>query len=187
MQVCSDKLPSAVSVAYFDTVFHRSLPPHISTYPINPTIAQERGLRKYGFHGISCASRHQLFHRQVIKLLYVDAYILRQVSKYLHKPSNELNLILLHLGSGASACAIRNGKSYDTSMGLTPVSGLPGATRSGAIDPSLIFHYTNKANKITHDPSMVEDVQVTLVCSGSLSLYYRLQGPEKLLNDDVIL
>lgn len=65
-----------------------------------------------------------------------------------------LNLIVLHLGSGASVCAIKQGRSLDTSMGLTPLTGLPGATRSGAIDPSLIFHYTNKAGRITHDPSI---------------------------------
>lgn len=92
-----------------------------------------------------------------------DSYILRSVASYLQKAPDTLNLILLHLGSGASACAVRGGKSYDTSMGLTPVSGLPGATRSGAIDPSLIFHYTNKAGTITHDPSMAADLPVTLV------------------------
>ncbi|KXN81337.1 putative acetate kinase, partial [Leucoagaricus sp. SymC.cos] len=139
IKVCTDVLPRAVSVAYFDTIFHRSMPPHISTYPVDQTIAEEHGLRKYGFHSISYP------------------YILNSVSAYLQKPASSLNLILLHLGSGASACAIRNGKSYDTSMSLTPVSGLPGATRSGAIDPSLIFHYdTNKAGKITHYLSLVD-------------------------------
>ncbi|KZP31656.1 hypothetical protein FIBSPDRAFT_944734 [Athelia psychrophila] len=68
------------------------------------------------------------------------------------QPSESLNLIVLHLGSGASACAIQNGRSLDTSMGLTPLNGLPGATRSGAVDPSLIFHYTNSAGKMSHDP-----------------------------------
>jgi acetate kinase len=149
IHLCSSSLPGAVSIAYFDTTFHRSIPPHISTYPIDQTIAQERGLCKYGFHGISYA------------------YIIRQISAHLNKSIPSLSLILLHLGSGASACAIRHGKSYDTSMGLTPVSGLPGATRSGTIDPSLIFHYTNKAGKITHDPSMAVDIQVTLVRPGS--------------------
>ena len=67
----------------------------------------------------------------------------------------------MHLGSGASICAIREGQSLDTSMGLTPVSGLPGATRSGLVDPSLIFHYTNRAGRITHDPSQAVDVRVT--------------------------
>lgn len=114
--------------------------------------------------------------------MFVDAFILRAVSQYLLKvchdafaftievdirfllqPSKSLNLILLHLGSGASACVIKNGESLDTSMGLTPLNGLPGATRSGSVDPSLIFHYTNKAGRITHDPSMATHVGVTTV------------------------
>ena len=93
----------------------------------------------------------------------VDAFILRAVSGFLKKPPSSTNLIVLHLGSGASACAIRHGKSLDTSMGFTPLSGLPGATRSGSVDPSLIFHYTNKAAKITYDPSMVVDLHITEV------------------------
>lgn len=70
-------------------------------------------------------------------------------------------MIALHLGSGASACAIRDGKSIDTSMGLTPLSGLPGATRSGDVDPSLIFHYTSEASRISH--KQAKDVGVTEV------------------------
>lgn len=68
----------------------------------------------------------------------------------------------MHLGSGASVCAIKNGKSLDTSMGLTPLTGLPGATRAGGVDPSLIFHYTNKAGRISHDKSQAVNVPVTL-------------------------
>lgn len=74
-----------------------------------------------------------------------------------------LNLIVLHLGSGASACVIKDGTSLDTSMGLTPLDGLPGATRSGAIDPSLIFHYTNKAGRMSHDPNLSRDLRITEV------------------------
>ena len=74
---------------------------------------------------------------------------------------SETNVIAMHLGSGASICAIALGKSLDTSMGLTPVSGLPGATRSGAIDPSLIFHYTNRAGRMSHDRSLAVNVHVT--------------------------
>ena len=68
----------------------------------------------------------------------------------------------MHLGSGASVCAIKNGKSLDTSMGLTPLTGLPGATRSGGVDPSLIFHYTNKAGRMSHDRSQAVNIHVTL-------------------------
>ena len=67
----------------------------------------------------------------------------------------------MHLGSGASVCAIKQGKSLDTSMGLTPLSGLPGATRSGIVDPSLIFHYTNRAGRMTHDKSQAVNIHVT--------------------------
>jgi len=91
----------------------------------------------------------------------IDSYILRTVSEYLERPTSSLNLIVLHLGSGASVCAISEGKSFDTSMGLTPLSGLPGATRSGSVDPSLIFHYTNKAGKISHDQKQAVDLHVT--------------------------
>ena len=72
----------------------------------------------------------------------------------------------MHLGAGASVCAVRNGVSLDTSMGLTPLDGLPGATRSGTVDPSLIFHYTNKAGKISHDPNLAVKVGVTQVKQG---------------------
>ena len=96
-------------------------------------------------------------------LNYLDAFVLRAVSKFLKQAPENLNLIVLHLGSGASACAIKHGRSLDTSMGLTPLNGLPGATRSGAIDPSLIFHYTNRAGRITHDPSFAAHVGVTEV------------------------
>ncbi|KAL0059882.1 hypothetical protein AAF712_013364 [Marasmius tenuissimus] len=135
--------PIANSIAFFDTAFHCTIPHHISSLPIDQSVATKRGLKKYGFHGLSYA------------------FILRSVSQFLQRSPESLNLIVLHLGSGASVCAIKEGKSYDTSMGLTPVSGLPGATRSGAIDPSLIFHYTNKAEKITHDPNAASNLHVT--------------------------
>ncbi|KDR79039.1 hypothetical protein GALMADRAFT_244781 [Galerina marginata CBS 339.88] len=144
IKACIAALPDTKSIAYFDTSFHRSIPTHVSSYAIDPVIAKKRGLQKYGFHGLSYS------------------FILRSVSHFLEKPPESLNLIILHLGSGASACVVKSGKSLDTSMGLTPLNGLPGATRSGSIDPSLIFHYTNKAGRITHDPSMATHVGVTM-------------------------
>ncbi|KAM0259564.1 hypothetical protein ACHAQJ_003290 [Trichoderma viride] len=115
---CMKQLPDAINVACFDSQFHSTIPLHISTYPINQAIAKKNRLRKYGFHGISYA------------------FISRSVADFLGKDVNQLNIIALHLGSGASACAIKSGKSWDTSMGLTPLAGLPGATRSGSVDPS---------------------------------------------------
>lgn len=85
------------SITYFDSAFHRTLPDYVKTYPINQEVARANGLRKYGFHGISYA------------------FILRSVAQYLGKPIGQTNLIAMHLGSGASICAIKDGKSFDTS------------------------------------------------------------------------
>ncbi|OAL69296.1 acetate kinase [Trichophyton violaceum] len=126
IKTCLQEVPSAKSVAYFDTTFHQCLPDYIKTYPIDPEVAKLKMLRKYGFHGISFS------------------FILRSVSEFLHKPASESSLIALHLGSGASVCAIQDGKSIETTMGLTPLSGLPGATRSGDIDASLAEEILNK-------------------------------------------
>jgi acetate kinase len=117
VKFCVSELPKTRNVAVFDSQFHQSLPEHIRTYPINQEIAKKNKLRKYGFHGISYS------------------FITRSVARFLGKKEEETNLIILHLGSGASACAVKNGKSWNTSMGLTPLAGLPGATRSGTLDP----------------------------------------------------
>ncbi|KAK2027016.1 acetate kinase [Colletotrichum zoysiae] len=138
---CVKQLPDAVNVACFDTQFHTTIPAHIHTYPINPDMAKKNHLKKYGFHGVSYS------------------FITRAVSKFLGKETKDLNIIALHLGSGASACAIRNGQSWDTSMGLTPVSGLPGATRSGNVDPSLVFHYASDVGKLS--PNSTSQLHLT--------------------------
>lgn len=135
VRAVADILPNARNVAYFDSSFHNTIPDYICTYPIDQDIARKNKLRKYGFHGISYS------------------FIVHAVSDYLKKPSEELNIVALHLGSGASACCIKNGKSHDTSMGLTPLAGLPGATRSGSIDPSLMFHFTHSAGKPSRSSS----------------------------------
>lgn len=135
------QLPNVKNIAFFDSAFHQHMPDYVKTYAIDQKIAEEKGLRKYGFHGISYS------------------YITRTVANYLQKKPSELNIIALHLGSGASACAIRNGQSIDTSMGLTPLSGLPGGSRSGDVDPSLIFHYTSSASKMS--PSSTKDLHIS--------------------------
>ncbi|KAK6510648.1 hypothetical protein TWF506_009750 [Arthrobotrys conoides] len=118
--------PKATNIAFFDSSFHNSLPDFIKAYPIDQKIAKERKLRKYGFHGLSYC------------------WIVKNVARFLEKDPSEISIIALHLGSGASMCAIKNGESYDTSMGLTPLEGLPGGSRSGTMDPSLVFHYSSR-------------------------------------------
>ncbi|KAI4956611.1 hypothetical protein J4E91_000824 [Alternaria rosae] len=135
VRAVADILPHAKNIAYFDSSFHNTLPDYICTYPIDQTVAHKNKLRKYGFHGISYS------------------FIANAVATHLNKPLEQTNIIALHLGSGASACCIKGGKSLDTTMGLTPLAGLPGATRSGSIDPSLMFHYTHSAGKPSHSSS----------------------------------
>ncbi|QSZ28899.1 hypothetical protein DSL72_003405 [Monilinia vaccinii-corymbosi] len=138
---CISCLPNTRNIAVFDTAFHSSLPSHVSTYPIDQEIAQRNGLRKYGFHGISYA------------------FITRSVAEFLGKEEGDTNIIALHLGSGASACVVKRGKSWDTSMGLTPLAGLPGATRSGTLDPSLVFHYATNVGKLS--PSSTDSLHIS--------------------------
>ncbi len=113
--------PRAVQVAVFDTAFHSTLPPEAAIYP-GPYEWYERGIRRYGFHGIS----HQYCAMRAAELLQTDV--------------TKLRLITCHLGSGCSLAAIEYGKSIDTTMGFTPLDGLMMGTRSGSIDPGIIFH-----------------------------------------------
>lgn len=127
VRACLSVLPSHTSVLLFDTLFHQTLPREVYTYALPPADAGLQlpiPLRKYGFHGLSYAS------------------IVRTLSARLNKPADTLNLVVAHLGSGASACCIHLGKSIDTTMGLTPLEGLVGGTRTGTIDPTAIFHHT---------------------------------------------
>ena len=114
--------PTVPHVAVFDTAFHRSMPPAAYTYAIDPSVAAAHDVRRYGFHGIS----HQV--------------VSRQAAAHLGRPAHELKQIVLHLGNGASACAIDRGSSIATSMGLTPLEGLVMGTRSGDIDPGALLH-----------------------------------------------
>ncbi|RAH48051.1 putative acetate kinase [Aspergillus brunneoviolaceus CBS 621.78] len=138
---CRTEIPDVKSITFFDSAFHQTIPEHVRTYPIDPEVAKSKGLRKYGFHGISYS------------------YILRSVAEFLNKPVEQTSVIAMHVGSGASMCAIKDGKSVDTTMGLTPLAGLPGATRSGDIDPSLVFHYTSEAGKLS--PASTKEMHIS--------------------------
>lgn len=115
-------LPGVPHFAVFDTAFHQSMPAEAYTYAIDRALAAEYGVRKYGFHGTS----HQ--------------FVAEQTAGVLGRPLEELKLIVLHLGNGASATAVDGGRSIDTSMGLTPLQGLVMGTRSGDLDPAVLVH-----------------------------------------------
>lgn len=114
--------PGLPHVAVFDTAFHLTIPPAAHRYAIEERVAAEHRVRKYGFHGTS----HQ--------------YVSRRMAELLGRPLDEVNSIVLHLGNGASATAVRGGRSIETSMGMTPLAGLVMGTRSGDIDPGVVFH-----------------------------------------------
>jgi acetate kinase len=114
--------PDLPQVAIFDTAFHATLPAAAYTYAIDSDLAARYGIRRYGFHGTS------------------HAYVSRRTAYLVGRAYDEINTIVLHLGNGASACAVRGGQSVETSMGLTPLEGLVMGTRSGDIDPAVIFH-----------------------------------------------
>ena len=119
--------PEIPQVAVFDTAFHQTLPPHAYTYAVPTEWGTAHGVRRYGFHGTSYA------------------YVSRRAAELLGRDPAEVNLIVLHLGNGASAAAIEGGRSVDTSMGLTPLEGLVMGTRSGDVDPALPAHLARTA------------------------------------------
>ncbi|WP_407332497.1 acetate kinase [Enterovibrio sp. 27052020O] len=114
--------PELKNVAVFDTAFHQTMPEEAYLYALPYKLYKENGIRRYGMHGTS------------------HFFIAQEAANLLGKPVEELNIINCHLGNGASVCAIKNGKSVDTSMGMTPLEGLVMGTRSGDLDPAIIFH-----------------------------------------------
>ncbi|WP_174257460.1 acetate/propionate family kinase [Phytoactinopolyspora alkaliphila] len=127
IRVARQVLPDLPHVAVFDTAFHQTLPPVAYTYALDREVAAQNHVRRYGFHGTSVA------------------YVTKEASRFLERDPARTNLIILHLGNGASATAVRGGKSADTSMGLTPLEGLVMGTRSGDLDPGILFHLRREA------------------------------------------
>ncbi|MFJ6075671.1 acetate kinase [Streptomyces sp. NPDC093065] len=114
--------PDLPQVAVFDTAFHTTMPESAARYAIDVETADAHRVRRYGFHGTS------------------HAYVSRETARLLGRAPGDVNVIVLHLGNGASASAVRGGRCVDTSMGLTPLEGLVMGTRSGDMDPAVIFH-----------------------------------------------
>lgn len=131
LECCGD----VPNVAVFDTAFHRDMPPHAREYALPRALAREHGIRRYGFHGTS------------------HAYVAGRAAAILRRPLEEIRLITLHLGNGASAAAIRGGISVDTSMGMTPLEGLVMGSRCGDVDPAvpmLLGQITGKSREDVH-------------------------------------
>ncbi|ATW43291.1 acetate kinase [Glaesserella parasuis] len=135
------------NVAVFDTAFHQTMPEHAYLYALPYSLYKEHGVRRYGFHGTS------------------HYYVSREVAKVVGVEPSKVNVITCHLGNGASVAAIRNGECIDTSMGFTPLEGLVMGTRSGDLDPAIIFFMHNTLGM------SVKEIEETLVKkSGLLAL-----------------
>ena len=126
IEACQKVVPNKPMVAVFDTAFHQTISKEKYIYPIPYEYYEKYHVRKYGFHGTS----HQ--------------YVANRVAEILGKDIKELKIVNCHLGQGASICAIQNGESVETSMGLTPLGGIPMGTRSGDLDPSVVTYLMKK-------------------------------------------
>lgn len=121
INACRELMPKTPMVAVFDTAFHQTLPDYAYMYPLPYELYEQNGIRKYGFHGTS--------HR----------YVSSVASEMMEKDLKDLKVITCHLGNGASLCAVKEGKSVETSMGFTPLAGLAMGTRCGDIDPAILL------------------------------------------------
>ena len=137
IEACREVMPGKPMVGVFDTAFHQTMPKDKFIYPIAYEYYKKYGVRKYGFHGTS------------------HMYVSQRLAEIENKPIEDMKIVTCHLGQGASVCAINGGKSIDTSMGLTPLGGLPMVTRSGDLDPSVITYIMKKENLT---PSQMEDI-----------------------------
>ena len=128
IEACQKVMPGKKMVGVFDTAFHQSIPKERYIYPIPYEYYEKYGIRKYGFHGTS------------------HMYVSKRLAEIENKDIKDLKIITCHLGQGSSICAVQGGKSVDTSMGLTPLAGIPMVTRSGDLDPSVVTFLMKKEN-----------------------------------------
>ncbi|WP_419810314.1 acetate/propionate family kinase [Bacterioplanoides sp.] len=153
VELCQQLQPGVPNVAVFDTAFHQTIPESTYLYAVPYDWYQNAGVRRYGFHGTSYR------------------YVAQETARRLQQPADSLNLLIAHLGNGCSACAIAQGKSVDTTMGLTPLEGMVMGSRSGDIDPSLIDYMVN------HKGKTLEQVSNDLIRNSGL------KGLSQLSND----
>lgn len=136
IEACKKVMPGKPMVGVFDTAFHQTMPKERYLYPINYEYYEKYGIRKYGFHGTS------------------HMYVSNRLAEIENKDIKDMKIVTCHLGQGSSICAVEGGKSVDTSMGLTPLAGIPMVTRSGDLDPSVVT-FLMKKEKIT--PEEIEN------------------------------
>jgi acetate kinase len=147
-------LPDVVHVAVFDTAFHATIPDEAAAYAVPPRWREEWGVRRYGFHGLSVA------------------WSAERAPQVLDRPSAGLRLVVCHLGGGSSITAVRDGRSVDTTMGFSPLEGVPMTTRSGSIDPGALVYLlgTRKLNRETLEHALNFESGLKGIAGGSGSM-----------------
>lgn len=151
VRVAKKLLPSLPQVGVFDTAFHQTMPKEAFLYAVPMSFYRDYGVRRYGFHGTS----HHFVAQETVKMLDLDP--------------NDHGIVIAHLGNGASATAVKNGKSVDTTMGLTPLEGLVMGTRSGDIDPGAVFYMANRTGKSMQDIDTILNKESGLLALSELS------------------
>lgn len=162
IRAAQDIFKGLPNVAVFDTAFHQTMPQHAYTYAIPRKFYRDLGVRRYGFHGTSYR------------------FVAHEAAQFLGADENNLKLVVAHLGNGASIAGIRNGKSMDTSMGLTPLEGLVMGTRSGDVDPSVFSFLADNLNLTTQQITDILNKESGLLGISELSSDCRVIEEESL-------
>lgn len=155
IKACEVNLPGKPNVAVFDTAFHQTLKKEQYLYPIPYEYYEKYGIRKYGFHGTS--------HK----------YVSARIAELLGRPVEELKTVVCHLGQGASLCAVKGGKSVDTTMGLTPLGGIPMCARSGDLDPSIVTYLMKKENLTPDEMELILNKESGILGLSGVSADFR--------------
>lgn len=155
IKACEINLPGKPNVAVFDTAFHQTLKKEQYLYPIPYEYYEKYGIRKYGFHGTS--------HK----------YVSARIAELLGRPVEDLKTVVCHLGQGASLCAVKGGKSVDTTMGLTPLGGIPMCARSGDLDPSIVTYLMKKENLTPDEMELILNKESGILGLSGVSADFR--------------
>ena len=155
IEACKKVMPGKPMVGVFDTAFHQTMPKERYIYPIPYEYYKKYGIRKYGFHGTS--------HK----------YVSARIAELLGRPVEELKTVVCHLGQGASLCAVKGGKSVDTTMGLTPLGGIPMCARSGDLDPSIVTYLMKKENLTPDEMELILNKESGILGLSGVSADFR--------------
>lgn len=166
IEACKNVMPGKPMVGVFDTAFHRTISKEKYVYPIPYKYYKQYGVRKYGFHGTS------------------HMYVSQRLAEIENKNIEDIKIVTCHLGQGSSICAVDGGKSVDTSMGLTPLGGIPMVTRCGDLDPSILLYLMKKENLTADEMESILNKQSGVQGISGLAPDFRVIEAESYENNE---